>query len=124
MSFFPLPPPSIYIRWRRKWQPSPVLLPEEFHGQRSLASCSPWDHRGLDSTMRLSFTPSIRTLVLLSWCTSIFSFDSHDVFLVYLSILNLLFLDSQLSGTPFPPLCGIISHSKLSSILYSLDHPV
>ena len=23
--------------WRRKWQPTPVFLPEEFHGQRSLA---------------------------------------------------------------------------------------
>ena len=22
--------------WRRKWQPTPVLLPSEFHGQRSL----------------------------------------------------------------------------------------
>ena len=24
------------IPWRRKWQPTPVFLPEEFHGQRSL----------------------------------------------------------------------------------------
>ena len=23
--------------WRRKWQPIPVFLPGEFHGQRSLA---------------------------------------------------------------------------------------
>ena len=23
--------------WRRKWQPTPVFLPGEFHGQRSLA---------------------------------------------------------------------------------------
>ena len=25
------------IPWRRKWQPTPVFLPGEFHGQRSLA---------------------------------------------------------------------------------------
>ena len=25
------------IPWRRKWQPTPVFLPEKFHGQRSLA---------------------------------------------------------------------------------------
>ena len=25
------------IPWRRAWQPSPVLLPGESHGQRSLA---------------------------------------------------------------------------------------
>ena len=27
--------------WRRKWQPTPALLPGEFHGQRSLAGYSP-----------------------------------------------------------------------------------
>ena len=33
------------IPWRRKWQPTPVFLPGEAHGQRSLqteAGCSPW----------------------------------------------------------------------------------
>ena len=25
------------IPWRREWQPTPVFLPGEFHGQRSLA---------------------------------------------------------------------------------------
>ena len=28
--------------WRRAWQPTPVFLPEESHGQRSLAGYSPW----------------------------------------------------------------------------------
>ena len=27
--------------WRREWQPTPVFLPGEFHGQRSLAGWSP-----------------------------------------------------------------------------------
>ena len=35
------------IPWRRKWQPTPVLLPEKFHGQRSLVSYSPWNRKGL-----------------------------------------------------------------------------
>ena len=30
------------IPWRRKWQPTPVFLPDIFHGQRSLVGCSPW----------------------------------------------------------------------------------
>ena len=30
------------IPWRRKWQPLPVFLPGEFHGQRSLLDYSPW----------------------------------------------------------------------------------
>ena len=34
-----------YIPWRREWLPSPVFLPGEFHGQRSLAGYSPWGHR-------------------------------------------------------------------------------
>ena len=33
------------IPWRRAWQPTPVLLPGESHGQRGLAGCSPWGHR-------------------------------------------------------------------------------
>ena len=28
--------------WRRKWQPTPALLPEKSHGQRSQAGCIPW----------------------------------------------------------------------------------
>ena len=31
------------IPWRRAWQPTPVLLPEESHGQRSLAGCKKLD---------------------------------------------------------------------------------
>ena len=31
--------------WKRKWPPTPVFLPGEFHGQRSLAGYSPWGHR-------------------------------------------------------------------------------
>ena len=30
------------IPWSRKWQPTPVLLPGKFPGQRSLADCRPW----------------------------------------------------------------------------------
>ena len=33
------------IPWRRKWQPTPVFLPGESHGQRNLAGCCPWGHR-------------------------------------------------------------------------------
>ena len=39
----------IYI-WIRKWQPTPVFLPGESHGQRSLSGYSPWGHKELDAT--------------------------------------------------------------------------
>ena len=31
-----------------KWQPTPVLLPGESHGQRRLEGCSPWGHKESD----------------------------------------------------------------------------
>ena len=35
----------------REWQPTPVFLPGESHGQRSLAGYSPWGHRESDATL-------------------------------------------------------------------------
>ena len=37
--------------WRRKWQPTPVLLARESHGQRSLTDCSPRSGKELDATV-------------------------------------------------------------------------
>jgi len=34
---------------RRTWQPTPVFLPGESHAQRSLAGCSPWGRKKLDT---------------------------------------------------------------------------
>ena len=39
--------------WRRKWQPTPVLLPGESHGGRSLVGYSPRGRKELDTTERL-----------------------------------------------------------------------
>ena len=39
--------------WGRKWQPTPVFLPGESHGQRSLAGYSPWGLTESDTTERL-----------------------------------------------------------------------
>ena len=36
--------------WRRAWQPTPVFLPGEFHGHRSLVGYSPWGLKELDTT--------------------------------------------------------------------------
>ena len=49
------------ILWRSKWQPTPVFLPRESHGQRSLAGCSPWGHKELDTNERLN-TAHVYTL--------------------------------------------------------------
>ena len=43
------------IPWRRKWQPSPVLLPWKSHGRRSLVGYSLWGRKESDTTERLYF---------------------------------------------------------------------
>ena len=36
--------------WKMKWKPTPVFLPEEFHGQRNLAGYSPQGCKESDMT--------------------------------------------------------------------------
>ena len=40
---------------RRRWHPTPVLLPGKSHGRRSLVGCSPWGREESDTTERLHF---------------------------------------------------------------------
>ena len=56
--------------WRRKWQPTPVFLPGEFHGQRSLVGYSP---QVTKSRTRLSDFTSLNTL----WLFSLFTITRH-----------------------------------------------
>ena len=53
------------ILWRRKWQPTAAFLPGEFHRQRNLVGCSPWD---LKSQLRLSNF----TITTTTKCVSIY----------------------------------------------------
>ena len=43
------------IPWRRIWHPTPVFLPGDSHGQRSLAGYSPWGCKESDMTEQLHF---------------------------------------------------------------------
>ena len=44
------------IPWRRTWQPTPVFLPGESHGQRSLVGYNPWGHKESVMTEQLTHT--------------------------------------------------------------------
>ena len=33
------------MSWRRKWEPTPVLLPGKSHGQSSLVGYNKWGHK-------------------------------------------------------------------------------
>ena len=60
------------IPWRRKWQPTPVFLPGESHGQRSLVGYSPWSRRvRQDWATSLHFTGSLVLLLLSALCLSL-----------------------------------------------------
>jgi len=52
------------IPWRRAWQRTPVFLPGESYGQKSLASCSPWGPKESDTT-----EVSCQTTLPVSWET-------------------------------------------------------
>ena len=41
---------KIFMHWRGKWQPTPVFLPGESHGWRSLVGCRQWGRTELDTT--------------------------------------------------------------------------
>jgi len=42
------------IPWRKEWPPTPVFLPGEFHGHRSLAGYNPQGRKELDTTEQLT----------------------------------------------------------------------
>ena len=50
---------------RRRWLATPVFLPGEFHGQRSLVGYYPWGHKESDTTEPLTLsTRLVSTLSL------------------------------------------------------------
>jgi len=54
------------IPWRRKWQPTPVLLPGKSYGRRSLVGYSPWGHKELDTTDGFHFTSLVMNIIACS----------------------------------------------------------
>ena len=54
------------IPWRREWLSTPVFLPGESHGQRSLAGYSPWGHKELDMTEQLTESENLEINTCLS----------------------------------------------------------
>ena len=67
------------IPWTKEWQPTPVFLPGEFHGQRSLVGYSPQGHKESDMTERLTrHNFQVKPLYLLSHsCRKTDSWQPH-----------------------------------------------
>ena len=99
-----------FMHWRRKWQPTPVLLPGKSRGRRSLVGYSLWGHKESDTTQQLHFI----AILFLTWGKAKLSFimaasfyhqfpvSSHSpwhlFFPVCLNILNI------------PSSCKVVSH--------------
>ena len=102
--------------WRRKWQPTPVFLPGEFHGQRSLAGNSPWDRK---SQTRLS-NPT-------SWVWSHHHSHLRAALFIFMSVLRtrplvpwqaeldlihpVSFMSSTRLGTEYPFTKSVLAHN-------------
>ena len=52
-----------FMHWRRKWQPTPVFLPGECQGQRSLVGGHLWGCTESDTTEATYFSPTIHFLI-------------------------------------------------------------
>ena len=77
--------------WKRAWQPTPVILPRESRGQRSLVGYSPWGHKESDMTEVTACTHAHGYLnvgelfyTLSSGCVSY----AHSVFLLSIFFQN------------------------------------
>ena len=57
-------PGSGRFPWRRAWQPTPVFLPGESNGQRTLVGYSPWGCTESDTTKESEHTHT-RTCVFI-----------------------------------------------------------
>ena len=74
------------IPWRRAWKPTPVLLPGESNGQRSLVGYSPWGLKEWDTTEHActhththTHTPLPSSLILSSLLTLPSSLNVYHV---------------------------------------------
>ena len=82
------------IPWKRKWQLTPIFLPGESHGQRSLASHNPWGHKESDTTEWLThhhhhqIVDQVSELILLGLVIFLW-YDGGVGFLVAQRIKNL-----------------------------------
>ena len=79
------------IPWRRKWQPTLVLLPGKSHGWRILVGYSPWICKEWDTTEQLHFHFHF---VFHSVCTNLHFRESSlqreylKIFFLYWSIVG------------------------------------
>ena len=113
-----------FMHWRRKWQPTPVFLPGESQGQRSLVGCRLWGRTKSDMTECLSSSSS--SLGITSLTTEMRPFQvlflkSHE-YEVFQSGWweQALFLAHCKCWTPLPLVCWMVLFSVPESSLFPM----
>ena len=109
------------IPWRRKWQPTPVVLPGESYRQRSLAGYSLWGHKESDMTESLALSEVLNHSICSAWrevssqhsplaylWLPVFSAPSSCSFFVSSILLFLL----RLLRPPFPSISRLPHHPR------------
>ena len=91
------------IPWRRKWQPTPVFLPGESHGQKSLAGYSPVQFSSVQSLSHVQLFATPRTAA----CQASLSITNSR------SSLKLTSIESVMPSNPSPPAVNLSQHQGL-----------
>ena len=93
------------IPWRRAWQPTPIFLPGESHGQRSLEGYRPWGCKELDTAEWLSTAQGLTTLgclqSILEAPADFFSSGLLHLLCSVRNVLNFIFKYMNISSFPF-----------------------
>jgi len=77
---------------RREWQPTPVFLPGEFHGQRSLVGYSPWGQKESDFKKGRGEKNPLATPT--GFFMGISSFSVHSIVVKYRNVTHVYILPS------------------------------
>ena len=94
---------STFMHWRRKWQPTPVFLPGESHGRRSLVGCSPWGRTESDTT-EATWQQShkyTKILLVITLAGSLPFFSS--ILADFLSVLSFKYLERGVKVSNYNP---------------------
>ena len=78
------------IPWRRAWQPTPVFLPGESHGQRSLVGYRPWSCKELEITEATKHAYIDFPLNFISSYYLLVYRNAIDLFMLTSMLVNLL----------------------------------
>ena len=106
------------ILWRRKWQPTLVLLLGKFHGWRSLVGCSPWGRKESDTTEWHHFL-----FFFLFSCVRIWSRSKSPkwLFLLFMPLLSLLIFSApSISFWKFVKICSYSGWLVLYPFSYAI----